>query len=300
MRRDSSEGLRDAVRRFQWFYTQHVWAPHELVEQSALSPTEWRVLFAVMHAGTTIAAELSRTLQINTGYLSRMLNEFERSGLIRRTPFAGDARSHRVSLTLAGESALAATSTRMRNNVSMALESMTPDESSKLVASMEVVEKLLTLPLETPCVRLRGPRPGDFGWIVEREAELATGGPAAKQAREMRAAKVVADFLTAPDPTRNACWIAEKEGVSVGAALLICAPASADARIAIVFVDADAERKGIGHRLLEACEEFAVEAGYERLGCVPDLQHELVEPLLRGCGFQERNETDAVLQKYLK
>jgi len=32
---------------------------------------------------------------------------------------------------------------------------------------------------------------------------------------------VVADYLTAPDPLRNGCWIAELDGVSVGASLLI-------------------------------------------------------------------------------
>jgi DNA-binding MarR family transcriptional regulator len=301
MRSCVSDGLTDAVRRFQWFYTRHVWAPYELAEQSALSPTEWRVLFAIMHAGTTIAAELSRTLQINTGYLSRMLNEFERNGLIERNPYARDARSNQVSLTPAGEKSLAATSTSVRENVSTALKAMTPAEGSQLMASMETVERLLTLSPNGSRVRLRGPRPGDFGWIVEYEAQLTAGGDSARRASEIRAARVVAEYLTAPDPTRNACWIAEKDGTSAGAGLLVCTPGSRDARIAVLFVvDPDTGHDATAEQLIKACEEFAVESGYERLSCVSDLRHELFQPLLYRCGFQRRRNDETIWEKFLK
>lgn len=89
-----SDSLTDAVRRFQWFYMRHVQAPYELVEHSALSLTEMRVLFAVMHAGTCTAADISRTLGLDTGYLSRMLTQFERSALIEWRSFAADAPQH--------------------------------------------------------------------------------------------------------------------------------------------------------------------------------------------------------------
>ncbi|KQR79508.1 hypothetical protein ASG35_06295 [Burkholderia sp. Leaf177] len=296
----ASDGLRDAVRRFQWFYTRNVWAPYELADQNVMSPTEWRVLFAIMDAGTTIAADLSRALQINTGYLSRMLNEFERNGLIERSPHAGDARSSQISLTPVGESALTATSTGVRDNVSSALKAMTPDEGSQLMASMEAVERLLTLSQNGSRARLRGPRPGDFGWIVDHEARMAVGGDAAKRAREIHAARIVAEFLTAPDPTRNACWIAEEDGVSAGASLLVCAPGSADARIAVLFVlDPDAKHDQIGWQLIDACQEFALESGYERLSCIPDLRHELFQPLLQRCGFRPRRSDQTIWEKNL-
>ena len=205
-----SDGLTEAVRRFQWFYACHVRAPHELVEHSALSLTEMRVLFAVMHAGTCTAADISRTLGLDTGYLSRMLTQFECAGLIERQPFSGDARRNQLSLTTAGETALAAVSTHVRDDVSATLDAMSPDERAQLLASMGCVQRLLGPNGDAPRVRLRGPRPGDFGWIVEREAQLAPGGMQAQRERETRTAMVVADYLTAPDPLRNACWIAEQ------------------------------------------------------------------------------------------
>ena len=279
-------GLTDAVRRFQWFYACHVRAPHELGGHSALSLTEMRVLFAVMHAGTCTAADISRTLGLDTGYLSRMLTQFECAGLIERQPFSGDARRNQVSLTVAGETALAAVSTHVRDDVSATLDAMTPDERAQLLASMGCVQRLLSPPGDAPPVRLRGPRPGDFGWIVEREAQLAPGGMQARREREIRTAMVVADYLTATDPARNACWIAEQAGVSAGASLLIGTSAGT-ARIAALFMEPGVRRSGIARRLINACVMFATESGYDRIVCATDLNPSPVAPLLRQFGFAE-------------
>jgi len=281
-----NDGLTDAVRRFQWFYACHVKAPHELVEHSALSLTETRVLFAVMHAGTCTAANISRTLGLDTGYLSRMLTQFECAGLIERQPFSGDARRHQVSLTTDGETALAVVSTHVRDEVSAALDAMTPDERAQLLASMGCVQRLLAPAGDAQRVRLRGPRPGDFGWIVEREAHLAPGGMQSQRKWETRTATVVADYLTAPDPLRNGCWIAEQDGVSVGASLLIGMSAGS-ARLSALFVEPGVRRGGIARRLVKACVTFATESGYDRIVCAIDLNPAPIAPLLLHFGFEE-------------
>jgi DNA-binding MarR family transcriptional regulator/GNAT superfamily N-acetyltransferase len=282
-----NDALTDAVRRFQWFYVCHIRAPHELVEHSALSLTEMRVLFAVMYAGTCTAADIARALKLDTGYLSRMLTEFERSGLIERSPFSGDARRTQVSLTAAGEARLAAASAHVRPDVSATLDAMTPGEQAQLIASMGYVQRLLSPPGNAPRTRLRGPRPGDFGWIVEREAQLAPGGMQAQRERETRTAIVVADYLTAPEPLRNACWIAEQDGVSVGAGVLI-GQSAGSARLAALFVEPGARRAGIARSLLNACVTFATESGYDRVVCATDLNGAPVAALLRSFDFEEQ------------
>ncbi|HMC48797.1 MAG TPA: GNAT family N-acetyltransferase, partial [Caballeronia sp.] len=166
------------------------------------------------------------------------------------------------------------------------LDAMTPDERAQLLASMGCVQRLLGPNGATQRVRLRGPRPGDFGWIVEREAQLAPGGMQAQREREIRTAMVVADYLTAPDPARNACWIAEQDGVSVGASLLIGMSAGS-ARISALFMEPGVRRGGIARRLVNACVTFAAESGYDRIVCVTDLKPAPVGPLLRPFGFEE-------------
>ncbi|MDN7177617.1 bifunctional helix-turn-helix transcriptional regulator/GNAT family N-acetyltransferase [Caballeronia sp. SEWSISQ10-4 2] len=294
----SSDSLTDAVRRFQWFYACHVRAPHELVEHSALSLMEMRVLFAVIHAGTCTAADISRTLGLDTGYLSRMLTQFERSGLIERRPFAADARSNQVSLTAAGEAGLTAASTHVRDDVSATLDAMTQGERTQLIASMGCVQRLLSPPSNAPQVQLRGPRPGDFGWIVEREAQLAPGGIQGQREQETHTAMVVADYLTAPDPLRNACWVAEQDDISVGASLLI-GVSGRSARLAALFVEPGARRAGIARQLIKSCMAFASESGYDRIVGVFAQNSDTVVPLLRQFGFEELRD-NAGWEKRLK
>jgi hypothetical protein len=52
--------------------------------------------------------------------------------------------------------------------------------------------------------------------------------------RETLTAMVIADYLTAREPLRNACWIAEQDGVSVGASVLM-AESGQSARNAALF-----------------------------------------------------------------
>jgi hypothetical protein len=49
---------------------------------------------------------------------------------------------------------------------------------------------------------------------------LATGALVTRREREAQMAQMAqmaAEFLSAPEPLHNACWIAEQDGVSVGA-----------------------------------------------------------------------------------
>jgi GNAT superfamily N-acetyltransferase len=176
----------------------------------------------------------------------------------------------------------------MRQAVSDALDALEPGERMQLVDSMGQVRRLLSPRDDMGKICLRGPRAGDFGWMVQRQAELAAGNPATQWARESRAANVVAQFLTAPEPQRNACWIAEQDEAGVGAIVLMSA-SRGTARVASLFVEPGARRLGIGGSLVDACARFAAASGYEALACLPDEVSETLVRLLERSGFRERD-----------
>jgi N-acetylglutamate synthase-like GNAT family acetyltransferase len=162
-----------------------------------------------------------------------------------------------------------------------------PGERVQLVESMGQVRRLLT-PRDavTGPVRLRGPRAGDFGWIAQRQVLRATGALVTQREREAQMAQMAAEFLSAPEPLRNGCWIAKQDGVSVGAIALMSASQDA-AQIAALFVEPGARRRGIGTRLIDACAQHAAVLEYAALVCSPEDISDALVRLLTRSGFEE-------------
>src|SRR5437868_8919596 len=98
--------LIDQVRSFNRTVTQTVGA----LQQDYLGRNrplgESRLLFEIGRNGAT-ASELRARLDLDSGYLSRLLRSLERQGLVATKPEAKDKRVRRAQLTAAGRRELA-------------------------------------------------------------------------------------------------------------------------------------------------------------------------------------------------
>ena len=253
-----------AVRRFNRFYTRQIGVLRRNYLDSPYSLGEMRVLYEIAHGATT-ARDIGRALDLDAGYLSRTLRNFEKRGFLSRKTSKTDARASELALTARGHKAFAPFEDRSQQQVADMLAALTPDERARLVSAMGEIESLLDKAGPAPkTYTLRSPTFGDFGWIVSRHAELYAQEYGWSEPFEGLCAGIVADFANKNDPNRERCWIAEMNGENVSCVMLV-KDNDEVARVRLLLVDPKARGLGLGARLVEECVTFAREAGYKRV-----------------------------------
>lgn len=118
--------------------------------------------------------------------------------------------------------------------------------------------------MKRKAIRLRPPRPGDLGRVVQLHGELYAREFGYDRRFEGLVAGIVAEFVDHFDPKRERCWIAELDGAVVGSVFLV-RKSKAVAKLRLLIVDPRARGQGLGRRLTQACIRFARETGYRKI-----------------------------------
>jgi DNA-binding MarR family transcriptional regulator/GNAT superfamily N-acetyltransferase len=253
------------VRQFNRAYTRLIGLLHEGLLDTPFSLTQARVLFELGHRDLPAASDLSKELQLDAGYLSRILRGFERSGLVAKAESRVDGRQNLLSLTAQGRRVFAELDARSRKEVEILLSRLDPVEQIRLIALMHSIEKLLGIGAEPKVpYLLRSHQPGDMGWIVHRHGALYSQEYGWNEDFEALVAEFVAKFIRNYDANREHCWIAERDGEIVGSVFLV-EQSKFTARLRLLFVEPKARGLGIGSRLVGECIRFAQRTGYRSI-----------------------------------
>jgi DNA-binding MarR family transcriptional regulator/N-acetylglutamate synthase-like GNAT family acetyltransferase len=258
-----------AVRRFNRFYTRQIGVLRKTYLDSPYSLAEMRVLYEIANGKQLTASDVGRDLDLDAGYLSRVLRNFEKQRLISRKTSAADARQSHLALTARGAKTFAPFERRSQQQAGDMLGALKPADQARLVAAMQSIETLLghepREPAERPHYILHPPRHGDFGWIVSRHAELYAQEYGWGDPFEGLCAQIVADFVNKFDAKIERCWIAEMNGENVGCVMLVKDDDPGVARIRLLLVDPKARGLGLGAKLTGECVRFAREVGYQKI-----------------------------------
>ncbi|MET8007928.1 bifunctional helix-turn-helix transcriptional regulator/GNAT family N-acetyltransferase [Nonomuraea glycinis] len=248
------------VRAFNRFYTKVIGVLQSGMHDSPYSLTEGRVLYEVAHADRLETGELRGLLDLDAGYLSRILARLDGDGLIIKERSATDARKQLVRLSAAGAEAFATLDRRSSEEVQRLLDRLPEDGQERLVTGMRTIRSLLDAPAERPRTLIRPPRAGDLSWVVQRHGALYAEEYGWGMDFERTVARIVADF----DQAHDACWIAEAGTARAGSVFCVRRD-DTTAQLRLLLVEPSARGLGLGGRLVEECLRHAKAEGYKRI-----------------------------------
>jgi DNA-binding MarR family transcriptional regulator/GNAT superfamily N-acetyltransferase len=254
-----------AVRRFSRFYTRQLGLLQESLVHTRFSLTEARVLYELAHRHTVTASELAADLDLDHGYLSRILRRFGDEGLLKKVRAANDGRQSVISITAKGRKAFAPLNKNSHDQVAAMLDRLDSAGQQRVVGAMAAIERLLdAAPKPVPAIILRPHEPGDMGWVTSTNAAIYAKEYGWDLTYEALVARITADFIENFDGKRERCWIAELDGERVGSVFVV-RKTDQVAKLRLLVIDPKARGLGLGRRLVEECLRFAKSAGYSSM-----------------------------------
>ena len=257
-----------AVRRFSRFYTRQLGLLQESLVHTPFSLTEARVLYELANRDSVTASELAADLDLDHGYLSRILRRFGEDRLLAKKRAADDARQSVITITAKGRKAFAPLNKGSHDQVAGMLEKLKHADQARIVGAMNTVESLLgtSSPSSSavPAIILRAHQPGDMGWVTSAHGALYAQEYGWNITFEALVAKITAEFIENFDARRERCWIAELDGERVGSVFVV-AKNDEVAKLRLLIVDPRARGLKLGTRLVEECLRFAKAAGYSSM-----------------------------------
>ncbi len=265
--------LVDRVRRFNRTVTQRIGALDDAFLARARPLGQARVLWEIGVDGSEVRALRSR-LDLDSGYLSRLLQTLQADGLVVVEADGADARVRRARLTPAGLAERAELDQRSDDLAASILQPLDAHQRERLVAAMTEVERLLVASMVQ--VAVVDPRHPDARYCVQAYyAELARRFDGGFDP-EHTLALDIGLFL-----------VATLHGDPVGCGALKLYPDGGWAYLKRMWVSPTVRGLGLGRRLLAELEAQAAAQGMNTVRLETNRALTEAIALYRAAGYRE-------------
>jgi DNA-binding MarR family transcriptional regulator/RimJ/RimL family protein N-acetyltransferase len=257
------------LRQFNRTYTQRVGALDESFLGLGWPLGASRLIFEIGEAGTT-ARELRERLDLDSGYLSRLLRRLTRAGVVGVTPDPLDRRRRMVTLTAEGRKVRQELDRRSEDRAATLIAPLTERQRDRLAEALATADLLV----RAATVHLRMVAPDDpaaveavGSYFAELDARFPGGfdpGDATASDTAAMSAPAGVFVVATSDGEPVACGGVQEIAPQVG-------------EIKRMWVHPDWRGAGLGARMLAHLEDRARELGHRRVNL--DTNGTLVEAI---------------------
>ncbi|MBN8543929.1 MAG: bifunctional helix-turn-helix transcriptional regulator/GNAT family N-acetyltransferase [Alphaproteobacteria bacterium] len=252
-----------AIRHFNRTYTRHVGAVNGKSLPKGYSLPELHILHAIAQKPDITAKELTVLLDMDAGYLSRILTRLVKRKLVTRTPSVMDKRQLHLKLTPTGLQRFNEVEAFANHYVSEQLASLVPAKRDTMVKSMQTILNTINEDPSAPII-FRQLKLGDAGWIVHRHGALIAPEFGWDTRFEALCARILADFIDQYQPAWERSYVVERNGDILGSLFLVRHDAET-AKLRLLYVEPAARGMGLATKLLEKAIQFARSKHYKRV-----------------------------------
>ena len=269
----------EAVRRFNRTVTQRIGALDDAFLARGRPLGQARLLWEIGPGGGDVR-DLRARLDLDSGYLSRLLRALERDGLITVEASEADSRVRTARLTAAGDAERAELDRLSDDAATSLLGPLSERQRGRLVVAMAEVEQLLTA--SAIVTGVRDPR--------DPEARLCLRAYVEELAGRFDGGFDPARSISAADhemtPPAGLFLVAMLHGEPAGCGALKFHP-GAPAEIKRMWVSPAVRGLGLGRRLLAELEAQAAERGVRVLRLETNQTLTEAISLYRAAGYRE-------------
>lgn len=140
----NNQELIDKIREFNRFYTNVIGLLDRHFLDTPYSLTEGRVLYEISHTEFCTAKKIRSNIDIDEGYLSRIIDRFIQKSLVKKTPASEDRRLHMILLTEKGKREFARLNDNSNKQISELMYKLSEAERAELVEMMDRIRVLLS------------------------------------------------------------------------------------------------------------------------------------------------------------
>lgn len=248
------------MRSFNRFYTHIIGLVNQRILESSYSLAEARILLEIDRGQECTAGYLIDFLQIDGGYLSRIIKKFVRNQLVRKKQSSLDGRIQILSLTVEGKKVVRKLYQDSMDQACGILEKLPEKEQDELIQHMQDIRNLLNL--EEKKVSIRTRKDGDIGYISYRHSvlyakEYGLGGTFEKDVLEG-----LSQYLA--EKSEGEIWVAEYNEKIVGS-IAIIKVSNKEAKLRWFLIEPEFRGTGLGRKMMEQGMAFCQEKNFEEV-----------------------------------
>ncbi len=132
------------IRSFNRFYTKTIGLVDRYYLNTPYSLMQLRVLYETRFKTDCTARQILKNLQLDEGYLSRLIDSFIKDGLLQKKRSESDGRVYLISLTPKGEDFVASLDKKANESIGKLISHLSINELMELTQAMETIKEYLS------------------------------------------------------------------------------------------------------------------------------------------------------------